>query len=254
MRITGAGRLLFAVTLIALALLGLIRGGLGAIWQPVPKDFPFQEPLAYLCAIVSLIGGAGLLAGRFALPASWLLSAALVLWTLAFRAPVILRAPFSIGSWENCAETTVIASAAIALTGRLTIARVLYGLSMIVFGAAHFAYLEETVSLVPGWLPGPAIWAEFTGAAYIAAGIAVLSGILGRLAAALSAAQMGGFTLLVWIPIITAPGPKTDFQRNETILSWVLTLAGWVIAESYKDAGMPRSMIALQSLLRGRVP
>ncbi len=254
MRITGTGGLLFAATLIALGLFGLIQGGLGAIWQPVPKDLPFQEPLAYLCAIVSLIGGAGLLAGRFALPAARLLSTALLLWILAFRAPAILRAPLSIGSWENCAETTVIASAAIILAGRPGIARALYGLSMIVFGLAHFGYLSETASLVPGWLPEPVAWAGFTGGAYIAAGLAVLSGRRARLAAMLSALQMGGFTLLVWMPIITASGPKTDFQWNETVLSGVLTLAGWVIAESYKDAGMPRSMIALQSRFRGKIP
>lgn len=50
------------------------------------------------------------------------------------------------------------------------IARLLYGLS-------HFAYRNLTASLVPGWRPWHVGRAYFTGAAYLAAGIAVLIGV-----------------------------------------------------------------------------
>ena len=103
------------------------------------------------------------------------------------------------------------------LTGEsgLRIAKTLYGLALIPFGLAHFVYLQQTVVLIPGWLPWHTAWAYLTGGAFIAAGLAVLFGVKARLAASLST------------------GNYTAFQWGEFVVSTALTAGAWVVADSY---------------------
>lgn len=253
MRVTGLSRLAFAATLIGLGLYGLVTGELSAIWQAVPDGLPGQPILAYVCAVVSLASGLGLLLRRMAAPAARLLLVYLLLWFLLSKAPFLVLKPAENVSWENAAESVVVVAAAWTLYSGLAadwdrrrlgfavgdrglaVARALYGLAMIEFGLAHFFYLAHTAELVPGWLPARAAWADFTGAAYIAAGVAMLFGVFARLAATLSALQMGLFTLFVWAPVLAA-GSKDASDWGEGVVSWTLTAAGWVAAESYRGA------------------
>ncbi len=251
MRIASVARVAFAAILISIGIAGLLEGKLGAIWQPVPKGVPAREALTYLCASISLFCGAGLLWARAAPRAARVLLAYLLLWLFVFRVPNLFMAPRQQDSWSGCGETMVIVAGAWVLyawfasdwdtrcfgfaTGHagLRIARIIYGLALIPFGLAHFSYPNETAALVPGWLPFHLAWAYGTGSAFLVAGAAILMGIYARPAAALSALQMGLFTLLVWLPIIAA-GSREVFQWSETMLSVALTAAGWVVADSYR--------------------
>jgi uncharacterized membrane protein len=251
MRIASVGHAVFAATLVALGTLDLIKGDFGAIWQPVPEGLPAREAMAYLCAIISVACGIGLLWQSTAAVASRVLLAYLLLWLLALRLPGLLRSLTVEVYWPCCQIGVMMAAAWVLYTwfaaggeGRLfawttgdkglRIARVLYGLSLIPFGVAHFTYLEHTADMVPGWLPWHRVWAYFFGLSFIAAGVAVLLGVYGRLAAALSALQIGIFTIFVWLPVVLAPGPKSAFQWSEAMLSWALTAAAWVVADSYR--------------------
>src|SRR5271156_4745579 len=224
MRIASVGHAIFAATMIALGILGLIKGDFTVIWQPVPDGLPARVVLIYLCAIISLACGIGLLLQRAAAPAARVLTAYLLLWLLLLRVPGIFRAS-NVDSWWAAAQVAVMLAAAWVLyvwfatdwdkqhfgfaigDKGLRIARVLYGLALIPFGVAHFMYLQHTAELVPSWLPWHLAWARFTGSAFIVAGVAILIGVSARLAASLSAFQIGMFLLLGWVPLL---GPRSQ--------------------------------------------
>ena len=240
--------LVFAATMVALGVAGLLQHDFAAIWQPVPKRWPGREALVWLSGLVALVCGLGLVWPRTAAPAAGVLTVVLLAWLLVFKVRVAVGMPAVAAAWESCGETAVVAAGAwtlfaeaaagwrrvgfLAGDGGLRTAQVLYAIAMLAFGAAHIAYIKETASLVPGWLPAHGAWVWVTGIAYIAAGLAILAGAWARLAAALSAAQMGVFTLLVWTPAVAAPGAGAD-AWSEAVISWTLTAAGGVVAASY---------------------
>ena len=248
MGIKRVSHIIFAVVLIGLGVLGLVKGGFAPGWEPVPESIPARQALAYICDLVYLACGAGLLWRRAAVLAARVLFVYLLLWLLLLRLPWMIVA-FGVGTWWPASSTAVLAASAWVLysslfnenrnsfvTGEtgLGIARVLFGLGLIPFGLAHFLYLEATAPLVPGWMLWPVFWAYFTGGAFIAAGLGIVTGVFARLAATLATLQFAMLTLLVWVLMIIEGRQLSAFQWNEFVVSILLTAAAWVVADSYQ--------------------
>jgi uncharacterized membrane protein len=90
-----------------------------------------------------------------------------------------------------------------ARLGRIALG--LMGVCLLMFGLAHFLYLDFTASMVPARLPGGRkLWAAVTGVGHLAAGIAFLTGVKARPAAIALTSMFAVFGALVHLPALLA--------------------------------------------------
>ena len=233
MRSKHAAQIAFATGMIGLGVVGLVFGDFAQLWHSAPKWVPGRQALAYASAVLVLACGIALPWKRAETLASRVL---LYFWAFAVlivEVPVVVEHPLNEIAWQGLAHLTMLLTAAWMLftTDRraVRIARLLFGLTLIPIGLAHFVYLELTAPIVPAWLPYHTFWAYFTGAAQIAAAVGVLLGIYARLAAGLEAVLLALFTFLVWPPLMLAAPTKAGLWSEFTI-SWAMTAAAWVVA------------------------
>jgi uncharacterized membrane protein len=148
------------------------------------------------------------------------------------------------GEYENLAEQLAVAAGGLivyaasadmdaTLAARLTrLGQLVFGVCAVIFGGAHFAYMNLTAPLVPKWLPPSQVfWGYATGIAHIAGGLAILAGVRARLAAILLTAMYASFFPLVFVPVLLTD-PSNHFRWGECAANLALTGVAWVVADS----------------------
>ena len=216
------GRIALAAGTMGMGVLGLVYAGLDAHWQR-GLDAWTTAPLAYANGAILITASAALLAPRTAKHGGYALAAFLALWAI-LNAPRVIAGEEA--AWLAPAEILAVALGAWIASGAekgLRIVRILFGLCLIAFGAAHFLYLDFTASMIPAFIPFHLFFAAFTGAGHIAAGLSLVSGILARLGSTLLALMFSSFALLLHIPRVLAdPGNRIEL----TMLSHATALTG----------------------------
>jgi hypothetical protein len=237
------GRHVYGLAAIALGLIGLWWGDFASVWQPLPIDPAARKQLAYAAALLLLASGMAMQWRRTAKPASLVLAALYAVFVLGWARRVI-AAPRIFGTWLGVAEQLalvvggIIAFASLRETAAavrmVKAGRIVFGICLVVFGVAHLIYVKETAAMVPNWLPPDArFWAQATGGAHLAAGLALLSGISALLAARLATAMFAGFGLLVWLPMLIAH-PDLHMNWGGNAVNLALVGAIWVIADAIR--------------------
>jgi uncharacterized membrane protein len=228
----------------ALGLLSLAWGGFQP-GQPVPKDLPGHAALAYVAAGVMAVAGAAV---QWRRTTAWAAAALAVYFGLivyvVMNGLVMLRHPDVFMAYSGSSEQLAIGVAGLLiwaanagigaeLAARVTrVGQAVIGACVVLFGLAHFVYLNLTAPLVPTWLPpSQTFWAYATGAAQIAAGIALVTGVKARLAAILLVAMYVGFGLLVHLRLMLS-GPSSHAALAENVTNLVLIGVAWVVADS----------------------
>jgi uncharacterized membrane protein len=212
--------------------------------QPVPKDFPAR-------AILALAAGAFMVAAAAAIQwrrtAAWAAAALTAYYTLfvliLMNGPVLLAHYAEYGTYEGITMQLAIAAGGlivfattanidIGLAARLTrFAQLAIGACSLIWGGAHFIYMNLTAPLVPKWLPpGQVFWGYATGVCFVAAGVAILTRIQARLAAILLTAMIAIFGLLANGRALLAD--PSHWNWTESALNLALIGVAWVVADS----------------------
>ncbi|EQD66640.1 DoxX family protein, partial [mine drainage metagenome] len=199
--------------------------------QPVPMDFPDRTALAYAAAAFMLVAGAAVVWRRtVAWGAAALTAYYALIVVILMNGHVLLAHYAEYVTYEGVAEQLAIAAGGLivyaanaridaALAARLTrLGQRAFGVCALIFGGAHFVYMNLTAPLVPQWLPPSQVfWGYATGVGQIAAGIAILTRVQARLAAILLTAMYASFALLVWGPMLLAdPGSHGNWTESAT--------------------------------------
>jgi uncharacterized membrane protein YphA (DoxX/SURF4 family) len=250
----GPGGALFAASVAGLAGLSLLHGN----FAPLLAPFPWPAAWTYGLGAVLAAACVGLLPTRTAAAGAGIIAAYAVAWAMAGVRP-ILHAPLSVGSWYGFSEAVsslvgvwtlyalhrrpdpAAAPGGLAGDRALRVGRILFGVSCLVYGLAHFAYVAYSLPFVPTWLPARLPLLYLTGACHIAAGVGLILGVLPRLAAMLEAIMILLFGVGVWLPSFFAhPVPQwagsPQNQWSETLLTFVLAAVAWLIADSLGGA------------------
>jgi uncharacterized membrane protein len=244
LRYLGPGQVLFAIGLAGLGVLSLVHHDFALQWQPVPQGIPARDVLALASGAVLVLAAAALLVRRSARTAAAVLALFLFSWVLLLQLPRLAMQPLNIAVWLGLCESLTLSVGAWVLYAWLdnipsrsaagfattatavSYARLLLGAAMVVFGLAHFAYADFTASMMPVWIPARLALAYLTGAAHLAAGAALLLGIVPALAVRLEAIMMSAIVLLVHIPAVAAQ-PSSREQWTGLFVATALTGAMW---------------------------
>jgi uncharacterized membrane protein YphA (DoxX/SURF4 family) len=212
--------------------------------QPVPANFPARTALAYAAGAFMVVAAAAVQWRRTAAWGAAALTFYYALFVVILMYGRVLLTDYAVyGTYENIAEQLAIAAGGLivfatridaALAARLTrLGRLAFGVCALIFGGAHFVYMNLTAPLVPKWLPPTQeFWGYATGACFIAAGAAILTGVKARLAAILLTAMLASFALLVHEPMLLADH-SSHMNWTESAVNLAVLGAAWVVADSF---------------------
>jgi uncharacterized membrane protein len=213
--------------------------------QSVPEHFPARIALAYASGVFMVSAAGAIQWRRIAAWGAGALTAYYALFVVMLMNGRLLLTDYAIYvTYENIAMQLAIAASGLivyattasinaALAARLIrLGQLVFGVCALVFGGAHFAYTENTASIVPRWLPPTQVfWAYVTGVCFVATSVAILTGVRARLAGILVTAMLVSFGLLANLPILLADH-SSHWNWTECAVNLAIDGAAWVVAGS----------------------
>jgi uncharacterized membrane protein len=247
------GRLFFAIAVAALGVQQLAYADFVPGPLIAPAWLPWRAFWALLSGLILVATGVGIVTNKHARRASTLLSMLLLVIVLLFHLPGPAAILHDGTARTRAFEALAMCGAAFYLAGSptVTLGRTLFALPMAVFGVQHFMYATFVATLIPAWIPGHTFWTYFTGMAFIAASISIVTGKKAGLSASLL-----GLMFLLWFVLLHAPrvaeALRNGNEWNSALVALALCGGAWVLAgtpakETLRDHQRPMTGRSLRT-------
>jgi putative oxidoreductase len=92
-------------------------------------------------------------------------------------------------------------------TSMINIARILFAIPFLIFGAMHLLYAKAMVAVVPAFIPGGILWVYLTGIVLVVTALSFITNIQIKIAGYCLAGMLLVFILTIHIPGIVSKNP-----------------------------------------------
>lgn len=260
------GPALFGAALAGFGVLCLVTGAPVPGLEPLPATLPGAAVLSFVTGFALIAGGAAAVAYRRAPRAALVVTGAVFLaWAVGLHLPRLLAEPSNGSVWTAAFEAAALGGAAWVLawppavpgrppsdtrgTALGTAGRLAFGAALVVFGVLHLVYRDFVALLVPAWIPAKLFWAVFTGVVHLAAGLAVLTGVLAGPATLAVGAMFGGWVLVLHAPrVLRMPADPKEWSSLFVALG--MCGGAWLLAARFPERA--RRTAEARVGLRGR--
>jgi len=234
------GRNCFALAMLAFGVQHFVYAryatGLGPPW------IPGHTLRACLMGTVLVLAAVALLTGRKARCAALILAVVLAIYFLLAYAPRLAGNLHDPGPWSSGSEILAFCGIAWALSRLLAknpfvpppFGVMLFAVTLIVFGVQHLLYGPFVAGIVPAWIPGRLFFAYFVGAAFLAATVAILTGIQSRLAATLLGIMFFSWVFILHLPRVIAAS-RNGNEWTSMFVALAMSGGAWIVAGSARD-------------------
>jgi uncharacterized membrane protein len=213
------GRICIAVAFVGMGIQQWMFEGYLKGLELVPKHIPFHGLCAYVVGALLIAGGALILVPGKTQTAALLLTQVFIFSLLVRRLPGVSAVIGDLGERTVFFETLSLGAGCMMLASMLhdlesapakamsasnaaaKAGRLLFALSMAIFGWTHLLIPDFIATLVPSWIPFPLFWTYVSAIGFLAAAVA-----LGQNRMVRPAASLLGIMFLLWV--VTLHGPR----------------------------------------------
>ncbi len=237
-----AGRIVVALALIGFGVAHFVFAHAPSTLASIAPHDAMGLATSWTIGLVMLGAGSALLVDRQTHIASGLLAAVLLLDVAILHLPGVAVHPRDGQLWTPAFETLALASVLLLIAGTqpaahaksstvrlLNAGRVLLAISLLVFGAQHFLYLNFVTGMVPVWLPARAALAAVAGVVFIGTACSILVHCGARISGVALALEFALFMVLLHIPTV-ARNPVDGSQWGGLLMALSMMGGGLLVA------------------------